>query len=72
MNAARDRLVAELIERGTIRSDAVAHAFAAVPRERFIPAVLAEQGSTASIADEAFVTERERTGRPSAPRRSRR
>ena len=64
MNAARARLVAELIERGTIRSDAVADAFAAVPRECFIPAVRAEQGLDGVYRDEAFVTKREQHGMP--------
>jgi protein-L-isoaspartate(D-aspartate) O-methyltransferase len=64
MNAARTRLVAELIERGTIRSDVVADAFAAVPRECFIPAVRAEQGLDGVYRDEAFVTKREQHGMP--------
>lgn len=64
MNAARDRLVAELLERGTIRSDAVAAAFAAVPRERFIPTVLAEHGVDGVYRDEAYVTKRDEHGTP--------
>lgn len=64
MTSARDRLVAELLERGTIRSDAVASAFAAVPRERFIPVVLAEQGLDGVYRDEAFVTKRDQDGTP--------
>jgi protein-L-isoaspartate O-methyltransferase len=34
----RERLVTQLRERGAIRSDAVADAFGAVPRELFVPA----------------------------------
>jgi methyltransferase of FxLD system len=64
MNAARDRLVAELLERGTIRSDAIAAAFAAVPRERFIPTVLAEHGVDGVYRDEAYVTKRNEHGTP--------
>jgi methyltransferase of FxLD system len=64
MNPARDRLVAELLERGTIRSEAVAAAFAAVPRERFIPIVLAQHGLEGVYRDEAFVTKRDQDGTP--------
>ena len=64
MISAGDRLLAELLERGTIHTDAVAAAFAAVARERFIPAVLAEQGLDAVYRDEAFVTKRDQHGMP--------
>ncbi len=62
--SARDRLVAELRERGTIRTEAVAAAFAEVPREHFIPSLLAEHGLEAVYADEAVVTKRDSHGMP--------
>jgi protein-L-isoaspartate(D-aspartate) O-methyltransferase len=64
MNSPRDRLIAELRERGTIRSETVAAAFAAVPREHFIPAVLGELGLDGVYRDEAFVTKRDQQGMP--------
>jgi protein-L-isoaspartate(D-aspartate) O-methyltransferase len=60
----RARLVATLRERGAIRSDAVAAAFEAVPREIFIPDVLAREGIEALYRDEAFVTKRHARGMP--------
>lgn len=62
--SARDRMVAVLRERGTIRTEAVAAAFAAVPREQFIPTLLAEQGLEAVYRDEAVVTKRDQHGTP--------
>lgn len=61
---ARARLVSEMRERGTVRSDAVAAAFAEVPRELFIPGVLAEDGLEGVYRDDAFVTKRDRHGMP--------
>ena len=61
---ARAQLVAELRRREAIRSRAVAAAFAEVPREVFIPRVLAEQGIAGVYRDEAFVTKRHPRGIP--------
>jgi len=60
----RDGLVRELRSRGVIRTDAVAAAFAAVPREHFIPEVVAEQGLEAAYQDRAFPTKHDRRGMP--------
>ena len=65
-NAARlrDGLVSELRSRGVIRSEAIAAAFATVPRERFIPEVVAEQGLEAAYQDRAFPTKHDGQGMP--------
>jgi protein-L-isoaspartate(D-aspartate) O-methyltransferase len=57
----RDRLVAVLRESGAIRSDAVAAAFAVVPREIFAP-----QAPLAAVYSptEAIITKRDAAGRP--------
>lgn len=60
----RAALVAALRERGAIRSDEVAAAFAEVPRECFIPSILAEQGIEGVYRDEPFVTKRDQRGLP--------
>ena len=60
----RDGLVRELRSRGAIRSDAVAAAFSSVPRERFIPEIVAEQGLEAAYQDRAFPTKHDRQGMP--------
>jgi protein-L-isoaspartate(D-aspartate) O-methyltransferase len=60
----RDGLVHELRLRGVIRTDAVAAAFATVPREHFIPQVVAEQGLEAAYQDRAFPTKHDRRGTP--------
>ncbi len=60
----RDELVRELRSRGVIRSEAIAAAFATVPRERFIPEVVAEQGLEAAYQDRAFPTKHDRQGMP--------
>jgi methyltransferase of FxLD system len=60
----RAQLVAELRAREAIRTRAVAAAFAEVPREVFIPRVLAEQGMPGVYRDEAFVTKRHPKGIP--------
>ena len=57
-------LVSELRSRGVIRSDSVAAAFSTVPRERFIPEVVAEQGLEAAYQDRAFPTKHDRRGMP--------
>jgi methyltransferase of FxLD system len=61
---ARSRLVDELRTRGVIRSDAVAAAFSTVPREAFIPEVLAEHGIEAVYRDRAFPTKHDPHGMP--------
>ncbi len=60
----REALVNELRFRGAIRSDAVAAAFARVPREHFIPEVVAEQGLEAAYQDRAFPTKHDQRGMP--------
>ena len=60
----RDGLVSELRSRGVIHSEAIAAAFAMVPRERFIPEVVAEQGLEAAYQDRAFPTKHDRQGMP--------
>jgi protein-L-isoaspartate(D-aspartate) O-methyltransferase len=57
-------LVAELRAQGVIRSGPVEAALLAVPRECFIPDVLADQGLEAVYRDEAFVTKRGMHGMP--------
>jgi protein-L-isoaspartate(D-aspartate) O-methyltransferase len=57
-------LVAALRDKGVIRSDAVEAAFLTVPRERFVPAVVAEQGLEAVYRDEAIITKRDPRGMP--------
>jgi protein-L-isoaspartate(D-aspartate) O-methyltransferase len=47
-----------------IFSDEVASAFLAVPREKFIPGVLAEEGLATVYRDDAFVTKRDPRGMP--------
>jgi protein-L-isoaspartate(D-aspartate) O-methyltransferase len=53
-----------LRSRGVIRSEAVAAAFSAVPRELFIPEVHAERGLEAVYQDRAFPTKHDRRGMP--------
>lgn len=60
----RAGLVDELRDKGVISSEAVADAFSAVARERFIPEVLTERGLDAVYRDEAFVTKRDEHGMP--------
>lgn len=60
----RRQLVGQLRTNGAIRSDAVEAAFLAVPRERFVPAVVAEHGVEAAYRDEAIVTKRDHRGMP--------
>ncbi len=60
----RDGLVGELRGRGVIRSDSVAFAFAAVPRERFIPDVLFEHGLEAVYRDRAYPIKHDPRGMP--------
>jgi protein-L-isoaspartate(D-aspartate) O-methyltransferase len=61
---ARSKLVDQLCAKGAIRSEPIQAAFLAVPRERFIPDVLAERGLEAVYSDEAFVTKRDARGMP--------
>jgi protein-L-isoaspartate(D-aspartate) O-methyltransferase len=58
----RSGLVADLRSRGVIRSDAVAAAFLAVPREEFVAQAVAEGGLEAVYRDEAIVTKRDARG----------
>lgn len=60
----RADLVSNLRAKGTIRLEAVADALGTVPRERFIPEVLADQGIEAVYRDEAFVTKKDPLGMP--------
>lgn len=68
MRRSAGRLRAELVEdlrrRGTISSDAIACAFATVPRELFVPDVVRSQGIEAVYRDEALVTKRHPNGMP--------
>jgi protein-L-isoaspartate(D-aspartate) O-methyltransferase len=66
MTATRPRaaLVARLLREGVISLGPVADAFAAEPRERFIPSVHSEHGLAAVYRDEAFVTKRDARGMP--------
>ena len=63
-----ERLRADLVQQlrvmRVLRSDAVADAFAAVPREQFIPEVAAERGLEAVYSDRAFVTKQDSHGLP--------
>jgi protein-L-isoaspartate(D-aspartate) O-methyltransferase len=56
--------VAELRAKGVIRSDPVEAAFLTIPRERFVPDVVAERGLEAVYRDEALVTKRDSHGMP--------
>ena len=58
----REALVQTLQRSGAIRSDAVAAAFRAVPRERFLPGVPAAD----AYRDDAIITRRGRGGLPSS------
>jgi protein-L-isoaspartate(D-aspartate) O-methyltransferase len=60
----RRELVEELRVKGVIRSDRVEAAFLTVPRERFVPDVVAERGLEAVYRDEALVTKRDSRGLP--------
>ena len=60
----RARLVEALRARGAIRCEQIAQAFAAVPREHFIPDIARDQGLEAVYRDEAFVTKKDRRGMP--------
>jgi protein-L-isoaspartate(D-aspartate) O-methyltransferase len=60
----RRRLVRDLGERGLIRSDPVRDAFLAVPRERFLPDLVARQGLEAVYRDEAIPTKFDANGLP--------
>lgn len=58
----RAALVSELRKGGTIRTVAVASAFSEVPRELFIPEVVAEGGLEKVYRDEAHVTKKDSRG----------
>ncbi len=60
----RAALVEELRRGGSIRTVAVATAFAEIPRELFIPEVAAERGLEAVYRDEAYVTKEDAQGVP--------
>ncbi len=60
----RAGLVRELRSRGAIRSEPVAAAFSTVPRETFIPEVVAEHGLEAAYQDRAFPTKHDGRGMP--------
>ncbi len=60
----RARLVEALRARGAICCEQIAHAFGAVPRERFIPDIARDQGLEAVYRDEAFVTKKDARGTP--------
>jgi protein-L-isoaspartate(D-aspartate) O-methyltransferase len=63
----RQRLVDDLRGRGYVRSDRVAGAFAAVPRERFLADHAERHGLDAVYQDEAIVTRRDpTTGEPTS------
>jgi protein-L-isoaspartate(D-aspartate) O-methyltransferase len=60
----RAHLVDDLCQKGVIGSEAVAEAFAAIPRERFIPDVLSAEGLEAVYRDQAHVTKKDARGMP--------
>jgi methyltransferase of FxLD system len=60
----RNKLVEHLRAEDLIRTERVAGAFAEVPRERFIPSVMAREGLEAVYRDDAFVTKRDSRGMP--------
>ena len=60
----RAELVAELRATGVLDSDAVADALLTIPRERFIPEVMAQEGLDAVYRDQAFVTKKDPRGMP--------
>ncbi|MHB8657928.1 MAG: hypothetical protein ACYC91_08210 [Solirubrobacteraceae bacterium] len=60
----RSELVDELRAKGVLCSAAVADALAAVPREQFIPDVVAEEGLEAVYRDQAFVIKKDARGMP--------
>ena len=60
----RRELVEKLRAKGAIGSDAEEAAFLAVPRERFVPDVVADRGLEAVYRDEAIVTKRDPRGMP--------
>ncbi|MBV9366150.1 MAG: hypothetical protein JOY89_18080, partial [Solirubrobacterales bacterium] len=60
----RARLVKHLRAGGMLRTDAVAAAFSAVPRELFVAGVTAEQGIEAVYRDEPHVIKKDLEGRP--------
>jgi protein-L-isoaspartate(D-aspartate) O-methyltransferase len=68
MKKTPERLRAELVDqlraKGVLRSSAVAGAFAAVPREHFIPEVMGQQGADAVYSDQAFITKKDARGMP--------
>jgi protein-L-isoaspartate(D-aspartate) O-methyltransferase len=61
----RAALVSQLVDSGVLAGDAVRQAFAAVPRELFVPALAAVRGLPAIYADEHLIT-RERDGQPTS------
>lgn len=63
-DALRKQLVLQLQAQGSIVSAAVADAFTAVPRERFLPEVADRQGLAAVYRNDAIVTRRDQRGMP--------
>jgi methyltransferase of FxLD system len=63
-NRLRAELVGQLRARGVLHSDAVADALSTIPRERFIPEVMAQEGLEAVYRDQAFVTKKDLRGMP--------
>jgi protein-L-isoaspartate(D-aspartate) O-methyltransferase len=62
----RRRLVADLEARRCIVSKSVREAFLAVPREAFLPEVVAREGIEAVYRDEAFPTKHDSRGMPTS------
>ncbi len=62
----RAQLVDALVSAGACTSPAVAAAFRAVPRERFVPEVAAREGLAAVYRDQALVTRRDARGVPTS------
>ena len=62
----RATLVEQLRSAGRVRSERVAAAFAAVPRELFLPGHVRRHGLAAAYRDEAVVTRQAQDGSPSS------
>ncbi|MBO0767169.1 MAG: methyltransferase domain-containing protein [Solirubrobacterales bacterium] len=60
----RRELVSAIRANGACRSDAVAAAFAAIPREAFLPELADTEGLEAVYTDDAIITKRNRGGEP--------
>ena len=62
----RRQLVEQLEREGSLKSPAVREAFLAVPRERFLPEVVAREGLEAVYRNRAIVTTRDECGMPTS------